>query len=148
MRGCSGDLRQSEHRRHAAKIPADSVLEQRLLRALQEVASCKNAFIRQDVAFYLHVGFLCSGIACSITCFTARCFWRRILEQCSRPSLNPTGILVCLLQQIWEYFSNERLRILVIPLLQTLVEDQAPCCRFVILASTCIGHGHQHAQLT
>ncbi|CDJ62664.1 LOW QUALITY PROTEIN: hypothetical protein, conserved [Eimeria necatrix] len=45
---------ESEHRRQAAKIPADSVLEQRLLRALREVASCKNAFIRQDVAFYLH----------------------------------------------------------------------------------------------
>ncbi|KAL8439927.1 hypothetical protein Efla_004852 [Eimeria flavescens] len=32
----------------------DALMEQRLQRALQEVASCNNAFIRQDLAFYLH----------------------------------------------------------------------------------------------
>ncbi|KAL8275783.1 hypothetical protein Esti_000346 [Eimeria stiedai] len=32
----------------------DSLLEHRLPRGLQEVASCKNAFIRQELAFYLH----------------------------------------------------------------------------------------------
>ncbi|KAL8453153.1 hypothetical protein Emed_001023 [Eimeria media] len=32
----------------------DSLIQQRLPRALQEVASCKHAFIRQELAFYLH----------------------------------------------------------------------------------------------
>lgn len=32
----------------------DSLMEERLLLALQQVASCKNAFVRQELAFYLH----------------------------------------------------------------------------------------------
>ncbi|OEH77758.1 hypothetical protein cyc_07267 [Cyclospora cayetanensis] len=45
-----------ENEEHHAREQASVAPECRVFRALQQVAACKNAFIRQDLAFYLHVG--------------------------------------------------------------------------------------------
>ncbi|CDJ35964.1 uncharacterized protein EMH_0019570 [Eimeria mitis] len=77
------------YQRRQAMPKVEFILEQRLFHALQQVASCKNAFIRQDVAFYMH--------------------------------------------QIWDYLPDGRARSIVLPLLQSLLKDPAPCCRLALV---------------